>query len=240
MSHLTGWNDMFDPLTLIFIGLAVFVLLKLRSVLGTKTGEEPDRFHREPSIEKPPIGTDKVVQLPNRNPAPPVEAPLDLGPRWGKLAPEGSPLAAGFDAIAARDSSFDPTVFIAGARSAYEMIVLAFAHADRNSLKMLLSADVYEGFEAALKERESRGESVETRFIGINRADIREAQMRGTVAHIVMGFSSELVTVTRDKNGAVVDGSPDKVATVNDIWTFARDTTNRDPNWKLVATETEQ
>ena len=144
------------------------------------------------------------------------------------------------DAIAAQDSSFDPRHFISGARSAYEMIVLAYAEGDRRTLKNLLSRDVYEGFEAAIRERENKGETVETRFVSIDKSDITGAELRGRNAQITVRFVSQLISVTRDKAGTIVDGNPDKVSDITDVWTFARDITSRDPNWKLVATEAGQ
>ena len=116
----------------------------------------------------------------------------------------------------------------------------AFAEGDRRSLKNLLSREVYDGFEAAIAEREQRGETTETRFVSLDQADIVSAELRGRNAQITIRFVSKLVSVTRDRNGDVVDGSPDRVTDVTDVWTFARDVSSRDPNWKLVATEAGQ
>jgi predicted lipid-binding transport protein (Tim44 family) len=153
------------------------------------------------------------------------------------VAEAGSPLAAGLDAIAAADASFDAKHFIAGARSAYEMIVTAFAEGDRRMLRNLLSREVFDGFEAAIKERESKGETVETRFVSIDKAEITAAEMRGKSAQITLRFISQLISATRDRAGAVTDGSAEKVTEVTDVWTFSRDLSSRDPNWKLIATE---
>jgi predicted lipid-binding transport protein (Tim44 family) len=120
------------------------------------------------------------------------------------------------------------------------MIVLAYAEGDRRTLKNLLSREVYEGFEAAIRERESKGETVESRFVSIDRSDIAGVELRGRTAQITVRFVSQLVSVTRDKSGSVIDGNPDKVTDVTDVWTFARDLSSRDPNWKLVATEAGQ
>ena len=120
------------------------------------------------------------------------------------------------------------------------MIVTAFAEGDRKALKNLLSREVYDGFETAIREREGRGETAETRFVSIDKADITGAELRGRAAQITVRFVSQLVSVTHDRAGAVIDGSPDKVTEVTDVWTFARDLSVRDPNWKLVATEAGQ
>ena len=116
----------------------------------------------------------------------------------------------------------------------------AYAMGDRRQLKNLLGKEVYDGFEAAIKEREQKGERVETRFVAIDGATITAAEQRGKTAQVTVRFQSQLVSVTRAKDGAVIDGNPDKVTDVTDVWTFARDVSSRDPNWKLVATEAGQ
>ena len=108
---------------------------------------------------------------------------------------------------------------------------------DRRALKNLLSRDVYDGFDGAIAEREKRGETVETRFVSTDSADITAAELRARTAQLTMRFHSKLITATRDKDGNVIDGSADRVTDITDVWTFARDVTSRDPNWKLVATE---
>lgn len=235
---------MFDIYTIIFLALAVFIFLRLRSVLGQRTGRERPPY--DPVSTRDPIRTpasDKVVALPTRK-AEAITRPADAdapaaepGDRWQDIADAGSPVAQGLDAIVAVDPNFDPKEFLGGARAAYEMVVTAFAEGDRRNLKNLLSREVYEGFEAAIGERESKGEKVETRFVALDKADISGAELRGRTAHVTVRFVSQLITVTRDRSGAVVDGSPDKVTEVTDVWTFARDLSSRDPNWKLVATE---
>jgi predicted lipid-binding transport protein (Tim44 family) len=234
--------DVFDIYTIIFLALAVFIFLRLRSVLGQRTGRERPPFNPYAAREtRPGSATDKVVALPNRNSEAVTPKPVENTPaeeRWKGIAQPDSAVAAGLDAMVAADKNFDAKHFIAGARGAYEMIVTAYAQGDRRALKNLLSRDVYEGFDSVIREREQRGETAETRFVSIDSADIIAAEQRGTTAQITVRFVSQLVSVTRDKAGAVVDGSPEKVTDVTDVWTFARDVTSRDPNWKLVATET--
>ena len=167
-------------------------------------------------------------------------APVDPQERWKGIAEPGTALAGGLDAIVKSDPGFDLKHFIAGARQAYEMIVTAYAEGDRRTLKNLLSRDVYEGFEQAIRERETRGETSETRFVSIDKSDVTGAELRGQTAHITVRFVSQLVSVTRDRNGNVIDGNAEKVTDVTDVWTFARDLSSRDPNWKLVATEAGQ
>ncbi|HXW28697.1 MAG TPA: Tim44/TimA family putative adaptor protein [Xanthobacteraceae bacterium] len=235
-------EDVFDIYTIIFLALAIFIFLRLRNVLGQRTGRER-RPPYDPYSAREPVRTapsDKVVVLPGR----PEPAPMPIEPvpgdRWKGVADAGSPLASGLDAIAAVDRGFDVKPFLTGARAAYEMIVTAFAAADRRTLKGLLSREVYDGFDAAIRDRESRGEIVETRFVSIDKADMIGAELRGRAAQITVRFVSQLVSVTHHRSGAVIEGSPDKVTDVTDVWTFARDVASRDPNWKLVATEAGQ
>jgi len=236
----------FDIYTIIFLALAVFIFLRLRSVLGQRTGRERPPYdpysQARDAIRPAPAPGDKVVALPGRAPDTTQPPPLPAEPaeRWKGLAEPGTALALGLDAIAREDRSFDPKQFIVGARSAYEMIVTAYAGGDRRQLRDLLSREVYDGFESAIREREQRGETVETRFVSIDGADISHAEMRGKTEQVTVRFQSQLVSVTRDRAGAVIDGNPDKVTDVTDVWTFARDVTSRDPNWKLVATEAGQ
>lgn len=232
---------MFDIYTIIFLALAVFIFMRLRSVLGQRTGRERPPY--DPYSARDTVRpADNVVALPGRTAdkqPPPVEA-LPPAERWKGIAQPGTPLAGGLDAIVSEDKSFDPQHFIAGARAAYEMIVNAYAEGDRRTLKNLLSREVYEGFEAVIRDREARGETVETKFVSIDTTDITAAEMRGKTAQITVRFVSQLISVTRDRAGNVIDGSPDKVTEVTDVWTFARDISTRDPNWKLVATEAGQ
>jgi predicted lipid-binding transport protein (Tim44 family) len=231
----------FDIYTIIFLALAVFIFLRLRSVLGQRTGRERPPY--DPYSARDPIRTnDKVVALPGRAPDTahkPAEPAEPVEP-WKGIAEPGSALAGGLDAIAREDKAFDAKHFLTGARAAYEMIVTAYAGGDRRQLKNLLGREVYEGFETAIKEREQRGEVVETRFVSIDAADIIAAELRGRTAQVTVRFVSQLVSVTRDRGGAVIEGNPDKVTDVTDVWTFAREVTARDPNWKLVATEAGQ
>lgn len=237
-------RDVFDIYTIIFLALAVFIFLRLRSVLGQRTGRERPPY--DPYSAREPVrpAPEKVVALPNRNaeaatPKTPAE-PAEAAPRWSGIAEPGTALANGLDAVAAADPSFDATQFLTGARAAYEMIVNAFAEGDRRTLKNLLSREVYEGFESAITGREKRGETMESRFVSIDNAEITGAEVRGRNAQVTVRFQSKLVSATRDKNGNVIDGSADKVTDVTDVWTFARDVSSRDPNWKLVATEAGQ
>ncbi len=239
---------MFDIYTIIFLALAVFIFLRLRSVLGQRTGRERPPYDPYSAREARSPVADKVVTLPPRpaTPSDPVPTrPIETPPtqpadRWKDIANSGSSVAAGLDAIITADPSFDAKHFITGARTAYEMIVTAFAEGDRRQLRNLLSREVYDGFDAAIGERERRSETAESRFVSIDGSTITAAELRTRTAQITVRFVSKLVSTTRDRSGNVIDGSADKVTDVTDVWTFARDASSRDPNWKVVATEAGQ
>src|SRR5437763_2282460 len=203
-----------DLWTIIFLTLAVVIFLKLRSVLGQRTGRERPPYDPYSARDAVRGATnDNVVALPGRGGPESAQKPVEAAEpseRWKGIAEVGSSVARGLDAIAREDTPFDAKHFVAGARAAYEMIVLAYAEGDRRMLKNLLSREVYEGFETAIRERENRGEKVETRFVSIDRSDIIGAELRGRIAQVTMRFVSQLVSVTRDRNGAVVEGSPEK------------------------------
>lgn len=240
---------MLDIYTIIFLALAVFIFVRLRSVLGQRTGRERppyDPYSRD-TARPPQPSPDNVVPLPERNPVPPGapqpgdgdegEAPKY---RWEGIAPEGSAVAAALDEAVRIEPDFDVKHFLSGAKAAYEMIVTAFANGDRRALKDLLSKEVYDNFAAAIADRESRGETMESRFVAISRADLEQAVVQGGAAQLTVRFVSQLISATRGRDGSVVDGNPDTVVDVTDVWTFARDLGTRNPNWKLVATEAAQ
>jgi predicted lipid-binding transport protein (Tim44 family) len=235
----------FDIYTIIFLALAVFIFLRLRSVLGQRTGRERppyDPYSARDAVRSP--ASDKVVTLPPRPAETATARAASAAPpaadRWKGVADSGSSIAAGLDAIAAVDSGLDIKHFITGARAAYEMVVTAFAEGDRRQLRGLLSREVYDGFDAAITEREGRGETAETRFVSIDGSTVSAAELRSRTAQITIRFVSKLVSSTRDRSGTVIDGNAEKVTDVTDVWTFARDISSRDPNWKVVATEAGQ
>ncbi|WP_119460532.1 Tim44/TimA family putative adaptor protein [Rhodospirillaceae bacterium SYSU D60014] len=225
----------FQFLDIIFFAMiAVFLVMRLRSVLGRRTGHERQRdlFNGRRAEEMKKEKGDKVVPLPDRNrPAPPEGVAPSPTVEAG-----ASPLQAGVAQIQAVDQSFDPNGFTAGARAAFEMIVGAYAAGDTTTLRPLLSDEVFENFSTAITERTKANETLETTLVGITSADIIEAELQGRMALVTVKFVSEQINVTRDSEGRILDGDPSHVATVTDIWTFARNTRSRDPNWALIAT----
>ena len=239
-------NGTSDGISLIiFALLAGFVIWKLRSVLGTRVGNERPPYDPfappGPSADsKTSVAGDenRVVRLPGAAPDGPGGGQARVSEdRWSNFAKRGSETWAGLDAIAAIDPSFDPENFLRGAAVAYDMIILAFARADREALGNLLSPEVYESFDKAIRELEAKGEKKETTIVSTEPGVLEEAHLKDDVAQLSVRFVATLITVTRDRDGAVVDGSPEKGVGHVDIWTFARSMHSNDPNWKLVATQ---
>jgi len=208
-----------DPATIIFALLALFVLWKLRSVLGERTGFE------------------------QRSDLSPVSSPASASPagpaddmRWRDYAERGSPVWNGLDQIAQAQKDFDPRAFLDGAREAYKLVVHAFSAGDESTLRSLASDDVYGSFKAALTDRVQRGDKLETTFVSFNDARIVSATADVVGARIAVSFDAQFVTVTRNKNGEVIEGDPSKASDITDIWTFARRNDAITPNWLLVAT----
>jgi predicted lipid-binding transport protein (Tim44 family) len=238
---------------IILAAVAAFFIFKLRSVLGKRTGHEErpdyDPF-KQPGDRSKSADDDKVITLPdrgqNRNQgrenggrrleedelfeesAAAVESETDAEPE--------TPLAASLTQVKLADRNFDKDQFLGGARGAFEMIIGAFGAGDAKSLRPLLANDVYDDFSGAIKEREEAKQTLETTLIGITSAEIIEAELRQKTAFVTVKFVSEQVNVTRDAEGRIVEGDPNHVTKVTDLWTFARNTRSRDPNWALVAT----
>ncbi len=237
-------DEFFDIPTLIVIGVAIFVLFRLRSVLGTRTGNERSPLQRAQQNQSKPAAPadEKVTPLRPGAVQPPAEAPsvdrraLKLEAEIDQVAHGNGAVASGLKQIGDADPSFSPKAFMSGAKAAYEMIVTAFASGDRKTLKNLLEKDVYDGFEKAIGDREAAGRTVDFTFVGLPKVDISAADIDRRDARIAVQFTAEVVQATKDKDGVVLEGNADQVQTIADEWTFARNPKSRDPNWRLVAT----
>ena len=238
-------DEFFDIPTLIVIGIAIVVLFRLRSVLGTRTGNERNplqRAQQQQNQNQPPkpANDEKVTPLRPGQAAPQTgdaeRRALKLSAEIEQLSRGNAGVADGLKAIAESDPTFSPKSFLEGAKQAYEMIVTAFATGDRKTLKMLLEKDVYDGFEQAIAGRETLGQKVDFTFVGLPKVEIADAEIDRRDARVAVRFNAEVVQATRDKDGQLIDGNADTVQTIADEWTFARNPKSRDPNWKLVAT----
>jgi predicted lipid-binding transport protein (Tim44 family) len=204
----------------VFAVIAGLLVLRLRSVLGRRTGTERRRDPFEPGA-----APEKVVPLPARGRTPlpvPATAPASV--------------AAGIARIGAADRGFDENAFLAGARAAFEIVVNAFAKGDTAALQPLLSEPVYASFSEAIGTRLAAHETFETNLLTIKSVEIAEAGLEGDAATVAVRIVSDQTNVMRAADGTVVDGNPDHVEEKTDLWTFARSVRSRDPNWTLVAT----
>lgn len=212
---------------LVLAGIAVFLILKLRSVLGTREG-----------FEKPPLPPEEAAR-----PDPVQQRKFDViesGPDRDITdhVPEGSPAAVALAAMKQAEPSFSVNTFLQGARGAYEMILMAFERGDLSQVKAFLSPDVYDSFASAVRAREEQGLTVEASFVGLREMGLNDATFDQTTreGEVTVRFVGELTSVVRNKAGEVIEGSPTEVKRQRDVWTFARRMGAADPNWQLVAT----
>jgi predicted lipid-binding transport protein (Tim44 family) len=231
---------MMDPLNLVLLAVAVFIIWRLYGVMGSRTGTERPPFDpfgtRTGPAEAPQTTGPRSLPRGDEDAAP--AAPLEeREPAWKGFATEGSPLGLGLDAIAKADTAFSAKQFLDGARLAYEMIIEAFAKGDKAALKPLLNRDVYDGFAGDIDARSARGDVMATSFVGFQKVELTNAELAGSRASLTVKFSAEMITTTTDKSGELIDGDAKKVREVTDVWTFERDVSSKDPNWRLSSTE---
>jgi predicted lipid-binding transport protein (Tim44 family) len=240
---------------IIFAAIAIFLAWKLYSVLGRRTGNERsiDPFATPPNqpgangpkaLGKPGDATVRQGSPADRQPdtATPVPEERQMARREQRQleavinqAPE--PVRKGLESIRGADPDFDPVAFLAGAKVAFEMILHAFTAGDAAALKPLLAPDVLQNFSAAISQRQRDKLTVKFTLVGIVGLELLDAELKGPDARIKLRFNSEQVNVTQDSEGRIVDGHPNEVASITDIWTFSRPVTSRDPNWVLIAVD---
>ena len=209
---------------LVLAGIAVFLILKLRSVLGTRDGFEKKSLPPEAPRAEPRRDFEVIEGGPDRDITDHVA--------------EGSASAKALASMKAAEPSFALTPFLSGARQAYEMILMAFERGELDQIRNFLSDDVEAGFEEVIRAREERGLVVEANFVGLKEMALQEAVYDKTsgFAELTVRFIGELTSVVRDKNGEIVEGDAKAVKRQRDVWTFARKMGDADPNWQLVAT----
>ena len=220
------------PVDLILFGMiAAFLILRLRSILGRRTGfERPPQFQAQP--DRPQAGAGRPS-----GPGPVIEGQAEPPPPSGAalgLPDPASPLGQTLGRIQAIDNSFDPAGFLGRAEQAFRMIVAAFATGNRTALQPLVGKDVYDAFEQAIAARESAGHQQTTEIRAVPHVTIEGAELRGNAAQITLRFVSDQVSLTRDAAGQPVAGT-DAVTELTDMWTFERDLAGADPTWRLVS-----
>jgi predicted lipid-binding transport protein (Tim44 family) len=218
---------------LIFAVIAAVLIYRLNAALGTRNGDERPRPNPFAAPEAPaPTAAAKIKTLPN-----PAVISAEAQQLIDPAANTDGRIEEGLREIAAVDTGFELNHFIAGAKYAFEMIVAAYARGDRSALKPLLSPKLYADFDHGIAERELQGHATATDIHRILSARVTEAHLGGTMAYVTVHYTVEQTSVTCDKTGAVVEGNADHIATVEDIWTFTRDTRSSDPNWILIETK---
>ena len=225
-----------DVSTVVFAVVAIFVIFKLRSVLGTRgrAGRRP-LDPTSPARGDPPAANGNVIPIGALARGAGAPPPVDS---WKGFAEKGSPVATGLDAILAAEPSFNAADFLSGARAAYEMIVVAFAAGDLVALRRLLTPDALANFATAIQARKAAEQTMKTTLVSIDAADLVDARVVGATATLAVRFAAKLVSATLDSAGAVVEGSTTTVVDHLDVWSFTRQLGARDPNWQLSATET--
>lgn len=208
---------------LVLAAIAVFLILRLRNVLGTREGFE------KPQVTKPS----------NERRGPALEV-IEGGPDLdiADHAEEGSDTAKALAEMKRADNTFHVGEFLSGAKGAYEMILMAFEKGDLSEVVPFMSEDVYEAFQSVIDEREKQGLTVEATFVGLSELKLDDAAFdtASQEAEVTCRFKSELAYLVRDKGGDIVEGDPNAIKRQKDVWTFARMMGTDDPNWRLVAT----
>ncbi len=211
---------------IIVIGaIAAFILLRYRAMLGEQRGR--DETSVRPTIV-PANDRERVLQIPSTRVAVP-DKKEDFSNKYGSLAET-------FVAMRAIDREFSPDEFLIGARAAYEMVITAFTKRDRDTLKMLLSTEMYKSFDTSLSDAEKDKRFNETTLTAITKANIGQAKLNGNTATLTVDFASEQIHIIRDENGVILEGNPSQQHLVEDQWVFTRDLKNMNPNWSIIET----
>ncbi|SEN11966.1 Predicted lipid-binding transport protein, Tim44 family [Loktanella fryxellensis] len=210
---------------LVLAGIAIFLILRLRGVLGTREG-----------FEKPQVPVEKTNTALARRDFEVIEGGPDRD--ITDHATDGSDTAQALTAMKRVDPSFNVTKFLTGARSAYEMILIAFEHGDLETVRDFISPEVHDAFEQVVHQRANQGLTVKAVFVGISDLSLKEATFdpQTKEAEMTVRFTGEMNYVVRDMAGEIVDGDPNAIKRQKDVWTFARVMDSTDPNWRLVAT----
>lgn len=221
---------------IIFAVVAAVLVARLKSILGTKHGDERDRpnpFAQMDGAKLTPADDVKALPLDGKSDA--SHTPAALTDDMIK-SDNAEAVKTGVAQITSADHSFDPQEFLHGARMAFQMITEAFANGERSVLKDLLSDDLYKSFERVIKAREGQNYTAKYELHRIKDARFAEAKLGGVMAYVTVDFDIEQTSTVIDADGKTVEGDPDKILEIHDIWTFARDVRSDDPNWELVST----
>lgn len=233
-------NDSDNLFLIIMAFVAGFIILQLRRTLGRRDGydgkdeKSKDSQFRDKKDETK-TADDNVVPLrgaigPQSEQQDDIDESIDIG------VAKSSPFYAALDKIRSFDHSFSLPIFIDGAEYAYGMILNAFWSGDTKTLRTFLSRDVFGQFETAIDDMKEQGQEFQNTLNDIEKIDLEEASIDGSMAELTLRFKSHMTIVIKDKDGELIDGNPEKIVPVTDIWTFCRDVKRGDPNWTLVST----
>lgn len=223
-------NEGFQYADIVILALiAGFILLRLRSVLGQKTGHDnPGYFNRAQAPKTP----EPVVHVHEASLKPKPKEEADA-----YMATISDPaIAETLAAIKTRDPLFTATSFLLGARMAFEMVFDAFAKGDKATLKQLLSDALYQQFVAEIDARGKEANKTETTLVSVEAKDIVQASLDKNTARLSVRFLSEQIALVRDREGKVIEGDPSDIHHVEDEWVLERDITSKNPNWKIIET----
>ena len=212
---------------LVLAGIAVFLILRLRSVLGTRDG-----------FEKPPASLGDAES--SRRRGRPDFDVIEGGPDRDITdhVEDGSSAAKALAAMKMAEPGYSVSEFLEGARGAYEMILMAFENGDLTEVRTFLSTEVAEAFDAVIAQRNSEGLSVEAHFVGVREVALHDAEFDRDTGEgdVTVRFVGELTSVVRNAEGDIVEGNASEIKRQRDVWTFSRKMGSNDPNWVLVAT----
>ncbi len=211
---------------LVLAGIAIFLILRLRNVLGTRTGYEPPKVEQPDGAERPRF---EVIE--GRADLPDHDITDHVDP--------SSPAAKALAAMKRVEPSFSVRRFLTGAKAAHEMILMAFERGDIAEVRPFLSQPVAEAFQAVIDQRKAAGQTVEAQYLGTRETSLTSAEFNPDtgLAELTVRFVADVIVATRDAEGNVIDGDPKSARKQRDMWTFARRMGENDPNWQLVATE---
>jgi len=197
-------NSSFEYLDIIILAMiAGFIILRLRGILGRRTGHE------------------KKV----------------LGGLFGKKVTQRNTEKKVVNLSSSKLDDAAKEQFIEGAKAAYEMIITSFAKGDKHALKPLLNKEIYQSFSDEIDHRKKENLKSELTFVGVKSAEIKNFEKKDNIYTFTVNFVSEIITYKKDKNNKIIEGSPDIIKTVNDIWKFSKNMWSSNPNWYLVETQ---
>ena len=207
---------------LVLAGIAIFLVMRLKSVLGTREGFEKPQMQQEPAPKKRKF---QVIE---------GGEDLDIPDHVDAASPSAEALAL----MKRADNSFTVNEFLGGARMAYEMILMTFENGDISEVRNFLAPEIEQAFDDVINDRKFNGLSIEASFIGMRELKLVSADFDNStkLAEITVSFTAELTSVVRDKSGSIIEGDEKQIKRQKDVWTFARSMASGDPNWQLIAT----